>query len=49
MDASSELRGMGIEMKGEIAKRDCQEGDREMEHLLMMWVSRRSRAWTHGE
>jgi len=36
MDASSELRGMGIEMKGVIAKGDCQEGDGRMEHLLVM-------------
>jgi len=49
MGASSELRGMGIEMKGEMGKRDCQEGGREMEHLLVMWGSKRLRSWTHGE
>jgi len=36
-------------MKGEIGKGEYQEGDGRMEHLLMMWGSRRSRAWTHGE
>jgi len=49
IDASSELRGMGIEMKGEITKGDCQGGDERMEHLLMMWGSRGSRARTDGE
>jgi len=49
MEVSGELRGMGIEMKGVIGKRDCQGGAREMKHLLVMWGSKRSRAWTHGE
>jgi len=49
MEVSSELRGMGIEMKGVIAKGDCQRGDGRMKHLLMMWGSRRSSPWTHGE
>jgi len=37
MGALSELRGMGIEMKGVIAKGGCQRGDGRMERLLMMW------------
>jgi len=41
MGASSELRGMGIEMKGVMEKGDCQGGDGRMKHLLMMWGSRR--------
>jgi len=36
MDASSELRGMGIEMTGVMGKRGCQEGVGRMEHLLVM-------------
>jgi len=40
MGASSELRGIGIEKKNVMGKRDCQGGDGRMEHLLMMWRSR---------
>jgi len=49
MEVSSELRGMGIEMKGVMEKGDCQGGDGRMKHLLVMWGNRGSRAWTHGE
>jgi len=49
MEVSSEVNVIGIGMKGVMRKGDCQEGDRGMEHLLVMWGSRRSKACTHGE
>jgi len=49
MGALSELRGMGIEMKGVMGKEGCQRGDGRMKHLLLIWRGRRSRPWTHGE
>jgi len=49
MEVSSGVNVIGIEVKGVMRKRGCQRGDRRMEHLLMMWGSRRSSPWTHGE
>jgi len=48
-EVSTEVKGIRIEMKGEMVKRDRQRGDRGMEHLLMMRGSRRPRAWTHEQ
>jgi len=36
MEVSSEVKGIGIGMKGVMEKRGCQRGDGRMEHLLMM-------------
>jgi len=49
MEFSSEVKAIGIEVKGVIGKGDCQGGDGRMKHLLIMWGSRGRRSWTHGE
>jgi len=48
-EASGERSESGIEGKCVIGKGEYQGGGREMEHLLVRWGSRRSRAWSHGE
>jgi len=48
-EPSHERSESEIEENCVMGKRDCQRGDGRMEHLLMMWGNRGSRAWTHGE
>jgi len=49
MEVSRGMTESEIEGKDVIGKGDCQGGGKEMEHLLVMWGNRGSKAWTHGE